>query len=752
MATIRTRNFIKVTSTSALDTVAGRFMTADNRDAGGSFFVLLKIDDIEALAPWADSFASFVVASFEEVRQEANVTTEKALALTRQRITKKLRQLISETKTISSNDVHYCFGAIEGLTITLTSLGSIRAYLLHESVLSRGSKRYRWLEITATPLADRRRQKKSAEATAEQASSLITGTAGENDTLIVTTESVVDAVGLNRIEKLLSDNPVDGAQAVLERNLQKLPGRLSFGTLTVSLRPREYARPRKSESVTSSMQHLLHSQTETNSLLIPAKKALTKGLGTLLPQRNVNSQPSGSQRQPVSAQPSHTRLSDTQQPASTARAAGATVGELLGRGGRLIVAVVISPLRFIRFLGERPSGRRRLRQIVGEHLQTFVANRTQKIEALPRSSQRLFIATLLFAYLFTQTLVYLADRQVREEQITANNQIISAIQERLDKAETSIVFGNDDETAKLISEATGLLATFPQSNKSQRDQKQLLQQSVNDLRDHLEKMVTVDNPQTLADLSTSSFANASGVIASNGKVLVYQTATNSFGELTEQKGVTDLPVTSVNIGKVSHGKLDDNGSAMFLATTGEIATLSVAANTLTALPIDNPPLSTTDFALYNGRLYLLSVNDGQIYRYQKAAGSYGRRAPWINGNVPELASADSIAIDGNVYVLINGVGVQKFFNGSVDASWHAAKPLTASDTLTNLTTTATDKHLYALDAATKRIIVWDKETGQLVHQYSFPNADSILGYALDSQEKYLYVLTPDRLLETAFVE
>ncbi|MFA5954540.1 MAG: hypothetical protein WC817_03340, partial [Patescibacteria group bacterium] len=527
-----------------------------------------------------------------------------------------------------------------------------------------------------------------------------------------------------------------------------LTGRISFAAMLFPLGVEARSPLRQTETVTSSMKQLLSKQTETASLLIPTKKTLAGGLMSLIKPRGV----SAPQPTPTLVHSSPAVSTARQMPTTTkAKAAGANLRQGVETTGRLLLWLATAPLRLIRLITERPGNSRQLRQFLNERMRTFVNRRTEAIEALPRSSQKLLVVSLLFAYLFTQTLVYLADRQVRQQQVTVNNEIIAGIQDRLDKAQTNTIVGNDTETARLVEEATQLLATFPENTKSQREQKQLLEQSIKELSDQLEKMVTVSAPEVVANLEGSAFVNASGLLFNGKNLITYQGDTNSFAQVNADGSVLALPITSVNIGRVAHGKQADSGSLVFLTATPQIATLQISAQTLDALAIENPPKNPADFSIYNDRLYLLAPTDQQIYRYQKTASGYNRKAPWVNGNVPELADSESISVDGSVFVLTKTDGVKKLSSGAIDTTWHASKPTTVDNNLTHLTTTSTSKNLYAFDPVMKRVIVWSKDGGELVHQYSFPTLPSLNGYAVDNGDHNLYALSSQQIVKTPLV-
>ena len=258
-------------------------------------------------------------------------------------------------------------------------------------------------------------------------------------------------------------------------------------------------------------------------------------------------------------------------------------------------------------------------------------------------------------------------------------------------------------------------------------------------------LVTINNPERLLDTNTDDLRLMDKLVPSSGQLLMVQSQTKSFALVNVTTGQTEFsPVTSANIGQIRRGIVDDTGRTILLTDTPAIVVPDTKNHTIAVETITNPTKNVIDFSIYRTRLYLLDSPGAQIWRHQKTSGGYQPGTPWAKGNVSSLTNATSLAIDGNVFVLLKDGSIMKFFSGT-EENWHGQTPITAARNATHLMAPQTQAVLYAFDPETKRVFVWNKETGALIHQYVFPTLRSLLDFSVDDKGQTLYVLSPDGL-------
>ncbi len=108
----------------------------------------------------------------------------------------------------------------------------------------------------------------------------------------------------------------------------------------------------------------------------------------------------------------------------------------------------------------------------------------------------------------------------------------------------------------------------------------------------------------------------------------------------------------------------------------------------------------TDAAIYNGNLYLLDSNKGDIYKYLVAENGYSEKSSYLKGEAGKVKNANSIAIDSSVYIGFKDY-VLKYTAGANDefsTSW--------PETAVNLVKIFTSKD-------TEKVYGWDKAKGAI---------------------------------------
>jgi sugar lactone lactonase YvrE len=115
-----------------------------------------------------------------------------------------------------------------------------------------------------------------------------------------------------------------------------------------------------------------------------------------------------------------------------------------------------------------------------------------------------------------------------------------------------------------------------------------------------------------------------------------------------------------------------------------------------------------DLATYSNKIYLLDAVSKQIWKYQRGNTGYTGASTYFSEAPDVLADAVSIAVDGRVWVLLkDGTLLQYFASDPVEYIIKKA-PLAKFEGATRVYTDGDMTQLYILDAAAKRIFVYDK--------------------------------------------
>jgi len=155
-----------------------------------------------------------------------------------------------------------------------------------------------------------------------------------------------------------------------------------------------------------------------------------------------------------------------------------------------------------------------------------------------------------------------------------------------------------------------------------------------------------------------------------------------------------------------------------------------------------------DLETYLRYLYILSVENNQIYKYERLSNRYSGPSEYnING---DLTNALDIAIDGNVFILKKGGEIMKLLRGEVQPFTIRHLPEEALSNATKLYKVF-DGHLYFLDPVGARVVVatagGGTGEGAYVKQYLLEGDQigELKDLYVDDEENKLYVIDEKRI-------
>lgn len=707
---------VHVSSATALDTVVTYVSPAaldDNAERRGVFFALLHADEIDALVPWTNAFIHFLNEAYDaQFVDNDSMTVERAVANTQQRAKQKLQQLISETRSISLSDISYCIGAVNGYDVHIAHSGTVKAFLLHTLKSQYDDEpRYRWIEITENDTDDE-------DETAGV--SIVSGRMQANDTLLLCTESVVDGLGLEQLQKNICRASVDGAKVQLEKSVAAVGGRVGYGAII--LRPtveqvaaqlppyRTTATPQRTDD---SMQHLHQSQEHANQLLDP--KRHPNPFNGILNKIRTSKEDEVKKPLSISEQPQSAPQRRLQNPFA-----------------------VITDTTSAR-------GRQQMLDTASRNGKKILDHISQRLRALPHSSRRLLLIALMLGYLFTQSLVFLANRKTEDSNMIEQQQTVEQIQENLDKTESSLIFKNDQEASRLLTDAETLIASLPRDTRTQDERYRVLAERASSLRERLER---VNQAETKIIATLNDITGQPSLLALLNDEIITASTNGTFARVNADGAITPLAIEGLNTVQARALNVDDTNT-LYASTESSEVSIDTKANTLLVRPLTDPK-PTTDMAHYQGRLYLLSAKDQQIYRYN-GGSTFTSPSPWVNGNASVLTDGTSMIVDGNVYVLTKSGSLYKYTRGSVQA-WSASAPFGQTEGMSRLVSPNSSPYLYALDSERNRIIMWQKDDGKLINQFAFPALSQIIDFTVRDDNQVIYLLTDTVVASAAVVK
>lgn len=294
--------------------------------------------------------------------------------------------------------------------------------------------------------------------------------------------------------------------------------------------------------------------------------------------------------------------------------------------------------------------------------------------------------------------------------------------ERYTIAESKLVFGNIPEAKRALQDAQRAL-----------DELSILQFDVTDLSASLQVVrseILKDHPIPLDEPMHASSYSLQGIASFPGHPLVWGEGTIR-DLITERETPLSHPITpSTLFGSDSEG-------VIFL-TDEELSYFVPSSSSFESGVINSAGIQEIrGIQLFSGRLYSVDAS-GTIYRHNASSDGFARGVVWAE---QDNQGANSIAIDGNVYVTNDRGEMFKYFKGErVPFSISSIEPPLGKNV--QLFTSGTSDYVYISDLDLNRLVVINK-SGLMRVQYTVEA--TVTGFAVDESNQRGYVLIGDRV-------
>jgi outer membrane protein assembly factor BamB len=333
------------------------------------------------------------------------------------------------------------------------------------------------------------------------------------------------------------------------------------------------------------------------------------------------------------------------------------------------------------------------------------------------------------------TLWYRHTQRVNAEQMAWNAAYDQAMDQK-NRAEASLVYGDDEGSLRLVQQADGILSRLDSSTTKRAEARKTLETALASVHAKLRKEQRVDQPRSLFTLPAEAGNETLSLLGSSGgklytfdthskQIIITEVATN----VVKQVGWTE---TSLPVALIA-----ENTTALLLTADKKAFRVDAIKGTMTAVPYSDTQSTTISNAvIYAKRVYALDPTGNMIWRHNLGT-SIGPGTAYIKQTSISLAGATSIAIDSNVYVGFANGQIVRYLSGAQEA-W---SPLPIDPPLSNIVslwTSPDSDRLLVADQQGKRIVILRKD-GKLVSQIVSSAFKGPTSVTADTTLKQLFV-------------
>jgi hypothetical protein len=348
---------------------------------------------------------------------------------------------------------------------------------------------------------------------------------------------------------------------------------------------------------------------------------------------------------------------------------------------------------------------------------------------------------------------YLVRKFDYEIKISRIESIAKRINELIKRSEIALAYQDQTTAQNLLQQANNLsadidsiLANLPETAKEKaidgfktiKDNFELQENTINNV-------VVINGPEEITDLSKSSYAfNPRGMLMSENMIYLYEISTGLIDKISLDNSIT--PTLSFVSSKDTFKLGTVVNNSLFLLADPEkvyIYGKNGQQNIFSINPNLENTLNIKDMTSYNDNVYFLDTQKQTIWKYA-AIESILSGSNWLKKvSDPELANAESFAIDGSVYVSKTDGVIFEYLQGQ---KVREIKPK-VSPPLSNgakLFTGDGMKNLYILDRINKRIIAVNKKDN-FTTQYISESFVSPQDFWVTSDENFIFLLDGSKI-------
>lgn len=375
-----------------------------------------------------------------------------------------------------------------------------------------------------------------------------------------------------------------------------------------------------------------------------------------------------------------------------------------------------------------------------EKLDQHIRAGIHKFNRLPKMSKYILLSFITIGFVLVASIVFINKQQAQAMDQKAYSTAVDAVQKKIDNAAASLIYGDENQARTLLNDASQLANALPVTPDARKQKAEDLKNQITQKRDQLRHLVAVDVKQVtdasgLAGESMAAVSNLAGKwygITDKGNIYGFDPATEALVKTDVTKGDVGTP-TATTTGDNAIYWLDAAGLSRFIPSTGEVAPLSVNRKGV-------------DLQYYGGKMYILSPESGQVYKHQRTATGFDGGSAWIISGVSSVANGAAITIDGYIWILKSDGSILRYMAGK-ETDWKVGPVEPALLNTTDIWTNDASKYLYIMDPNEKRIVVFDKDKGTLVTQYTNDAFTGMKSMVVDEANKKITVLAGNKVYQ-----
>lgn len=388
---------------------------------------------------------------------------------------------------------------------------------------------------------------------------------------------------------------------------------------------------------------------------------------------------------------------------------------------------------------------------VKSRVASLFSNTKSAAKQIPRSTKYLIGGLVLAIIVFGFGISTLSRSQARSAEQEAYQEQVTQLEELIERAAGAVIYKDEDQARSLYGNALALLEALPTDTEERLSASVEYQKDIQSALDEIRHLVTIPNPPLLADLSSvTDGVFGSSLVKSSEALYVFGTD-GSIYELNRSEKRFSVAAQG-DSSTIAQAVSQEDGAIYFLTKGDSTEIYAVDFSAGTVASVLQTDETWVDLVAYANRVYILrpttDAHDGQVLRSQRTGSDFEEPEEWIDQRTVDFSEAVSVTIDGTIFILNKDGEISRFSSGS-EVGWTSGvvdPPLTVAS---KIWTDAESDFVYVLESETKRVVVFEKESGEFVVQYKSESFSDLTDMVVDEEDYSIYLLAGSKLYSIA---
>lgn len=632
-------------------------------------------------------------------------------------------------------DVNLVFGCLKNNTMQFTTLGSVVAQIFFKE-----KNNYQNIDLLKAYTSNNKTTGQDLFF-----SNLISGELHHNNFVLFSIPTLLDFLSLERLEKIITQTKPSEICDYLETILNQIESKLAFGGMLIEWPDNDWQTApiplpvQIRATPDSSIKQLLKQEADTAKILTPS---LFSGLKNLW--QNRKQQQKTTPTLPIQPTPEINKDIDTIRKI-TKIYAGLTgwKGQLRLISQNFLVGLGKLLFNIYNFFKQIPHWTFSISAFKSNpfFLKTLFLKIITHFKKLPPKK---LIIVILSSFTIIALIASLTISQMQKKsKIEAENynQLINNIKNKLDEADSNLIYKNEDQAKAKLKEVAAELSALPKTADTREEMAKKLEANYQEIVQKMQHAQTV-TLQTELDLSNTNQKTIPDFLLLSNKNLYLTYSTDS-------SSITSYNLDTKKVNNTADSRLGNplswvtqkDNTILILNKNQKLVQFNPLTNSFDSKDITwaKPDSAINSITVYNGKLYAIDSKNQQISKHNPSTTGFGKGEFWIKQGGLKLDNTTDISIDGNVYVAKNNGEIWRFEMGTKTnlTTDLIAPPLQSS---IKISTAYGSDLLFILDNDHKRVIIWNKKTNSLVSQFISTEFTDLRDLAPDEKNKKIYVI------------